>query len=102
MLNGTPYDGDTSNLVTVPDNPWNPQCLAQGMTVVFLRMHYNDQIFANGQPAISFRIRGKNDIFDPRGLATTGPAAPHVLVNGLTGTTTYSYVITASAVGGQI
>ena len=102
MLNGTPYDGDTSNLVTVPDNPWNPQCLAQGMTVVFLRMHYNDQIFANGQPAISFRIRGKNDIFDPRGLATTGPAAPHILVNGSLGTATYSYVITASAVGGQI
>jgi hypothetical protein len=78
MTNGTPYDGDTSNLVQVVDNngnpipnPWTAQHSLVGMTATFLRLHYNDQIFANGIPQFSFVVRGKNDIYDPR-LGTYG------------------------------
>ena len=66
MLTGTPYDGDIGNIVSRPDNPWTADHKLLGKTCVMLRMHYNDTIFANGLPSISFRVSGKNDIFDPR------------------------------------
>lgn len=73
MLNGTPYDGDTSNLVGNGTggadnslNPWNRYCSGVGKTLVWLRLHYNDGYFANGLPQISFLIQGKNNIKDPR------------------------------------
>lgn len=65
MISGTPYD-DSSDLVTVADNPWTAQHLLLGKTAVFLRLHYNDEVFAAGLPQISFRLHGKNDIADPR------------------------------------
>src|SRR5581483_2470914 len=66
MLNGTPSDGDAGNLIQNSPNPWTADCSLVGMTAVFLRLHYNDTIFANGLPQISFRVRGKKDILDPR------------------------------------
>lgn len=69
MINGTPYDGDPGNLVTYPGNPWTAQHLLLGKTSAFLRLHYNDEIFANGLPTIAFRLSGKNDIYDPRASA---------------------------------
>ena len=66
MLHGTPSDGDVGDPVNYFDNPWNAQCLLLGRTAVFLRLHYNDAYFVNGMPSISFLVRGKNDILDPR------------------------------------
>jgi hypothetical protein len=83
MLNGTPYDGDPSNLVTNPNNPWTSQHLLLGRTCAFLRLHYNDQIFANGLPTISFHVSGKCDIYDPRASALGSVLArPTTLLNG--------------------
>lgn len=65
MLNGCNCDGSFSN----PDsgtNPWTASCLLLGRTSVFLRIHYDDNYYANGLPSISFILRGKNDIYDPR------------------------------------
>ncbi|HXI42544.1 MAG TPA: hypothetical protein VNH83_21355 [Bryobacteraceae bacterium] len=70
MTSGTPADGDAGHLIQNPVNPWTADCSCVGHTVVFLRLHYNDTIFANGLPQISFLVRGKNDIYDPR----TSPA----------------------------
>jgi hypothetical protein len=80
MLNGTPYDGDTGNLVTVSNNPWTDQHLLNGRTCVMLRLHYNDEVFSAGIPQISFRLHGKTDIYDPRN--DTVVARPTVLMNG--------------------
>ncbi len=79
MLNGTPYDGDPSSPVNVDNNPWTDQHLLLGKTAVFLRLHYNDQVFSGGLPNISFHVSGKNDIADPR---NTVLARPNVLLNG--------------------
>lgn len=70
MLTGTPYDGDPGSPVVRPDNPWTAAHKLLGKCCVFLRLHYNDEVFANGIPAISFRLSGKNDIFDPRDSST--------------------------------
>ncbi len=66
MLSGTPNDGDTGDLIQDGSNPWTAAHKALGKTVVFLRLHYNDKIFAGGIPQISFIVRGKSDIYDPR------------------------------------
>jgi hypothetical protein len=66
MLTGTPYDGDIGNLVLNPNNPWGADHKLLGRTAVFLRLHYNDEVFANGLPAIGFHVSGKNDIIDLR------------------------------------
>lgn len=77
-MDGTPYDGDMGNFVNPDDqaglggssddepNPWTDHHSLVGHTAVFLRLHYNDKIFAGGLPQISFLVRGKNDIYDPR------------------------------------
>lgn len=80
MTTGTPYDGNTSSLVTLSNNPWTANCLLQGRTAVFLRLHYNDEVFSSGLPQISFRVHGKCDIYDPR--AGNVLARPSVLLNG--------------------
>ena len=66
MLNGTPNDGDSGDLIQFTNNPWSAAHKCLGRTVVFLRLHYNDQYFASGLPSISFLLSGKNDISDPR------------------------------------
>lgn len=66
MLTGTPYDGDPLTLVVRPNNPWTAAHKILGKCSVFLRLHYNDAIFANGLPNISFRASGKKDVYDPR------------------------------------
>jgi hypothetical protein len=83
MISGTPYDGDPGNLVTYPGNPWTAAHKLLGKTSVFLRLHYNDAIFANGLPTIAFRISGKNDIYDPRASAISNVLQrPTTLLNG--------------------
>ncbi len=79
MTTGTPYDGDTGSLVNPDPNPWTSEHKLLGKTCVFLRLHYNDKIFANGLPSIAFHVHGKNDIADyatspPTIAYTTNPA----------------------------
>lgn len=44
---------------------WTNQHLLKGRTYVAIKLTYDSNIF-NGLPEISFVVRGKNDIFDPR------------------------------------
>jgi hypothetical protein len=121
MLNGTPYDGDTGDLQTLSNNPWTAQHVLNGKTCAFLRLHYNDQVFSNGLPQISFRLHGKKDIYDPRNDNVV--ARPTVSLNGwgnnahegayeggvdqgyewgLNDDTTYSYDNAGSAIDGNL
>jgi hypothetical protein len=53
-------------LIANSNGLWTAQHLLMGRTAVYIQLHYNDTIFANGLPNIAFILRGKNDIFDPR------------------------------------
>lgn len=71
MTNGTPRHGDSGDLVTPENessqaNPWTSDCSLVGMTAAFIRLQYDQKLFPGGIPQISFLVRGKNDIFDPR------------------------------------
>lgn len=66
MTAGTPNDGDRDDMIMPNPQPWTSNCSLVGHTAVFLRLHYDDQIFSGGIPQISFRVRGKNDIRDAR------------------------------------
>lgn len=80
MLNGTPYDGDPSNLVTNDNNPWTSDCKLLGRTAAFIRLHYNDEIFSAGLPTFAFRVSGMVGIYDPRNGAPL--QRPTVYLNG--------------------
>ena len=64
MIYGT-VDAD-GNTVTPSTNPWTADCSLIGKTAVHLRLQYSSAVFAAGIPQISFQIRGKSDILDPR------------------------------------
>ena len=66
MTIGTPNQGNTGDLQKPSTNPWSSNCSLVGRTAVFIRLNYDDNIFANGVPEISFLVHGKNDIYDPR------------------------------------
>lgn len=75
MTQGTPLDGDMGNfarpehagdLGSNAPNPWTQYCSLQGKTAVFLRLHYDAKYYKGGLPQISFLMKGKNDILDPR------------------------------------
>lgn len=80
MLSGTPYDGDPGDLVIPSDNPWTADHLLLERTAVFLRLHYNDEVFSAGLPNISFRVHGRTGIHDPR--TDTVLERPTTLLNG--------------------
>jgi hypothetical protein len=44
---------------------WTPQSILSGRTYVALKLTYNAAVYS-GLPEISFVMRGKNDIYDPR------------------------------------
>lgn len=80
MVFGTPKLGDLGNVITpqhpsdlgaVSPNPWTSDCSLMGKTAVFLRLIYNKQYY-KGIPQISFLVRGKNNVYDPR---TSPPTA---------------------------
>lgn len=66
MILGTPKDGDPGSLVQNPQNPWTAYHSLVGKTAVFLRFEYDAKYFSTGLPQISFLVRGKNDVYDPR------------------------------------
>jgi hypothetical protein len=79
MTAGTPWQG-TGKLCTPASpqnaggtstpNPWTNYCSLEGMTAVFIRLHYDQNYFPQGMPQISFHMRGKNNIYDPETLTT--------------------------------
>lgn len=54
------------NLLGGTFNPWTDYCSLVGKTAVFLRLTYDEKYFSQGLPQISFHVRGKKDIYDPR------------------------------------
>ena len=55
---------------TVTSNPWTKDCSLVGCTAAYIGLAYDPNasvlVFQQGIPQISFHVRGKNDIFDPR------------------------------------
>ncbi|HXE04489.1 MAG TPA: hypothetical protein VN579_00775 [Bryobacteraceae bacterium] len=68
MTWGTADDSDDSSdhSIVSPNNPWDADHKLLGKTCVFLRLHFDEKVFAGGLPQISFLVRGKSDIYDPR------------------------------------
>ena len=73
--------GSTSDGTAGP-NPWTNYCSLQGKTAVFLRIQYDAKYYPSGLPQISFHIRGKNDIYDPRLGSCTGIGAAGLAAAG--------------------
>jgi hypothetical protein len=63
-------------------NPWTNYCSLQGKTAVFLRITLDTNYFGSGLPMISFYMRGKNDIYDPRLGALSGIGAAGLAAAG--------------------
>jgi hypothetical protein len=61
----TPASPQNAGGIAAP-NPWTQYCSLQGKTAVFLRLKYDQKYFPAGLPQISFHLRGKKDIYDPR------------------------------------
>lgn len=55
-----------SELVEELPDSWTSDHRQAGCAGVYLRLKYNNDVYPNGIPAISFKVRGKNDIYDPR------------------------------------
>ncbi|MDE2105676.1 MAG: hypothetical protein KGL39_51085, partial [Patescibacteria group bacterium] len=128
MQVGTPWQG-TAGLVDPrwPGNagaadvteaqPWTNYCSLQGKTAAFIRLRYDhsgpggaSKYFPSGLPQISFLVRGKNDVYDPRlgpatgagtvGLETAGAGyAPRDVLILATGAT---IAVTATNAAGAI
>jgi hypothetical protein len=73
MLLGTGDDNDstTDHSIIAGNNPWAADHKILGKTCVFLRLHYDENVFSGGLPQISFLVHGKKDIYEPR----TSPAS---------------------------
>lgn len=48
------------------DQKWTADHRQRGCACVYLRLDYHSDIYPNGIPDISFLVRGKNDVYDPR------------------------------------
>lgn len=72
MTLGTPYQGDPTNLINNTGegvggvNPWSANCSLVGYTACHVRLQYDPNYFPAGIPQITFVMRGKADISDPR------------------------------------
>lgn len=60
-----------SGLLSESASRWTADHKLLGKTAVYLRLQYDDKVFANGIPAVAFLLHGKCDILDPR----TSPAS---------------------------
>ncbi len=61
---------DTTLIAEAPDK-WGANHRLQGVAYVYVRLLGNVDLFPNGIPNISFVVKGKNEIYDPR-TGTTG------------------------------
>lgn len=67
ITTGTPYDGDTSNRIINSTSQWTTEHSGVGCCLVFIRLHYNDEVWASGGlPNFTFIVKGRKDIYDPR------------------------------------
>jgi hypothetical protein len=72
QLYGTPLQGDYGNIIQNAGegvggvNPWSANCSLVGYTAVMLRLQYDSNYFPAGIPQVTFIMRGKADISDPR------------------------------------
>lgn len=126
MTAGTPWQG-TGRLVspasplnaggTAQQNPWTDYCSLVGKTAAFIRIRLDtdgaqgtSKYFPSGLPQISFLLRGKNDIYDPRtnGLVpavASGGSGYNVgdVVNVIeTGASGYQIAVTGTGTGGAM
>ena len=86
MIAGVPWEGDgpLNSPAAQPNaqgntaggeggsNPWTNFHSLQGKSACFIRAQYDDSVFKSGLPQISFHVRGKNNIYDPRLGPCTG------------------------------
>ena len=70
-LGGADNDNFPIQLKNGNDPNWNTyttyrNCFVSGRAYSYIRLVWNAQVFANGEPGIRVDILGKNDIYDPR------------------------------------
>lgn len=58
---------------------WTSQHIQQGRAFVYLKLWFDNEVFAEGWPKIVFEVKGNNQIYDPR-TDTTGYSANAALV----------------------
>lgn len=59
-----------SDLTTEASSKWTANHRLQGTAYIYIRLIGNSDLFANGLPNFSAVVKGKNDIYDPRGPTT--------------------------------
>lgn len=68
---GTDDQEAFSDLIEELPDSWTSDHRQRGCAGVYVKLVYDNDVYPNGIPAISFLVRGKNDIYDPR-TDTTG------------------------------
>ncbi len=68
-----------SDLIDECPEKWTTAHQQRGCASAYVRLKYDSDRFPNGIPSISFLVKGKNDIYDPRD-ASTGYTANAALV----------------------
>jgi hypothetical protein len=68
-------------LVQITNGEWSDAHRQTGCTKVYLRVVANNDLFPNGLPNVSFVVKGKNDIYDPRTGLTGYSANPALCIN---------------------
>lgn len=69
-LGSATQTADTALIAEAPDK-WTSAHRLRGIAYAYVRLTGNADLFPNGVPNISFIVKGKNDIYDPR-TATSG------------------------------
>lgn len=97
---GQPAD---ATLVAASDSKWTATHTLDGIAYARVTLAYDAEVFKLGVPNISFEIRGRNDIYDPRTAssgysANTALCLSHYLTTAKTGpNATYATEIDATA-----
>ena len=61
---GTPNQEADVSLVASSNGKWTPQHTLSGITYVYMKLIHDQDVFSNGEPSISFIIKGKK-VYDP-------------------------------------
>lgn len=51
---------------TLPTDVWGPEHRCRGVPLVYLRLRGEEDDYPNGLPNVTFLVRGRDEIFDPR------------------------------------
>lgn len=71
--------GDTGDASTPVASKWTTDHRQRGHCHVYLRLEASSTVFKNGQPDITFRVTGKNDMIDPRD-SSAAPGASNAAI----------------------